>query len=114
MSSVPLIKIEKKVQGKIDQAKLLLSIFCKLYSIKMSDSELTVLAYFMVYKLSSQTEELILKSKVLANEDSLKNTMSKLRKVGLIIRKDKRDYLNDALNIPIQPVIGLFIKLDNS
>lgn len=114
MSSVPLIKIEKKVQGKIDQAKLLISIFCKLSNIKLSDSELTVLAYFMIYKLNKSTEELILKSKVLANEDSLKNAMSKLRKVKLIIRKNKQDFINDILNIPMQPIIGLFIKIDNS
>ena len=111
--SVPLIKIEKKVQGKIEQSKLLISLFCKLSKIKLSDSELTVIAYFMVYKLTEQTEELILKSKILANEKSLENAMSKLRKVGLIIRKDKTDYINEVLNIPMEPVIGLFIKIDN-
>lgn len=114
MSNVPLIKIEKKVQGKIEQAKLLISIFCKLSSIKLSDSESTVLAYFMVYKLNKQTEELILKSQVLSNEDSLKNAMSKLRKVKLIVRNNKQDTINELLDIPMQPMIGLFIKIDNS
>lgn len=113
MSSVPLIKIEKKVQGKIEQAKLIISLFCKLSKIKLSETELAVIAYFMVYKLTKQTEELILKSELLANDNSLQNVMSKLRKVGLIIRKDKKDYINDILNIPIEPVIGLFIKIDN-
>lgn len=113
MSSVPLIKIEKKVQGKIEQAKLLILLFCKLSNIKLSDSELKVLAYFMVYKLNEQTEDLIIKSEILANKDSLKNTMSKLRKVGLIVRKNKQDYINEVLDIQLQPVIGLFIKIDN-
>ena len=67
----------------------------------------------MVYKLTAQTEELILKSEILANEDSLKNAMSKLRKVGLIIRRDKKDYINEILDIPMEPIIGLFIKIDN-
>lgn len=111
--NVPLIKIEKKTTGKVDQAKVLISIFCQLYDIKLSKSELTVLAYFMVYKISQVTEDLILKAKIMANKDSLHNAMSKLRKFGLIRKINKEDVLNDSLNVNLEPVMGIIIKIDN-
>lgn len=111
--NVPLIKIEKKVKGKIELAKVVISVFCLLSNIHLSDSELTVLAYFVVYKISEQTKQLILKSKILATEASFGNTMSKLRKVGLISKSNKIDKINPNLDMELEPVMGLLIKVDN-
>lgn len=111
--NVPLIKIEKKTNGKIEQAKVIISLFCLLSNIHLSDSELTVLAYFIVYKLTDQTKHLILKSKILASEASFGNTMTKLRKVGLVMKNNKMDKLNPNLDIELQPLMGVIIKVDN-
>lgn len=113
MSNVPFIKIDKKVQGKIEQVKLIISIMTKLMNIRLSDSETIVLAYFMVYGVGDQTKELIVKSKVLAGVDSLNNSLSKLRKVGLLHKHNKQDLLNSNLDIKLEPIIGILIKLDN-
>lgn len=113
VSEIPFIKIEKKTVGKIEQAKLLIKLFCVLSNIKLSDAELNTLAFYMVYGISSVTKDLILKSKVLANEDSLRNTLSKLRKVGLIKKVNREDKLNDSLGVKLEPVIGMLIKIDN-
>lgn len=112
MNNVPLIKIEKKTHGKIEQAKVLISIFCQLSNIKLSDTENTILAYFIVYKINEITEDLIVKAK-LATADSLKNVMTKLRKVKLIRKVNKEDVLNENLNLEMQPVMGILIKVDN-
>lgn len=111
--SVSLIKIEKKTSGKIDQAKTIISIFCLLSNIRLSDAELTVLGYFVVYGLTEQTKDLIMKSKILATDGSLGNTLSKLRKCGLIKKTNKRDILNPSLDMELQPVMGMIIKIDN-
>lgn len=113
MSQIPFLKIEKKTVGKIEQAKLLIRLFCVLTDIKISDAELNTLAFYMVYGISSVTKELILKSKVLANEDSLRNTLSKLRKMGLIKKFNREDVITDTLNVKLDPVIGVLIKIDN-
>lgn len=113
MSEIPFIKIEKKTVGKIEQAKLLIKLFCVLSNIKLSEAELNTLAFYMVYGISAITKDLILKSKVLANEDSLRNTLSKLRKVGLIKKDNREDRLNDSLSVKLDPVIGMLIKIDN-
>lgn len=112
-NQVPFIKIEKKVVGKLEQAKMLIKIFCVLSNIKLSEAELNTISFYMVYGISSATKDLILKSKILANEDSLKNTLSKLRKVGLITKVNKEDVLNPTLSVKLEPVIGLLIKIDN-
>lgn len=113
VNNIPFLKIEKKVQGKIEQAKLVISIMTKLMNIRLSDSETIVLAYFMVYGVGEQTKDLIVKSQVLAGVDSLNNSLSKLRKVGLLHKHNKQDLLNVNLDIKLEPIIGILIKLDN-
>lgn len=112
---VQLIKVEKRAVGKIEQAKIALSIFCLLSDIKLSDTELTVLSYFLVYKDSEATRNLILKSELLKTEDSLGNTISKLKKFGLL-KKDgitKEYTVNSKINFQPDLVIGMLIKIDN-
>jgi hypothetical protein len=113
VNNVPFIKIEKKTNGKIEQAKVLIRIFCELSDIKLSKTELSVLAYFIVYKITPATQELILKAKILASADSLRNTMTKLRKFELIKKLNKEDVLHPSLNVNLEPVMGILIKVDN-
>ena len=111
-----LITVVKKTNGKIEQAKVLLAMFCLLSGINLSDTELTVLAYFLVYKITDSTKELILKSQILKSEDSLKNTMSKLKKFGLIKKSTiVRGYeINDKVNVQLDSMVGMLIKIDNT
>lgn len=90
--------------------------FCLLMGVKLSDTELTVLSYFMVYKINRRTKDLILAAGILKSEDSLKNTMSKLKKFGLLVRNiDSKDYsLRKELDFNLNPVMGFLIKIDNS
>jgi hypothetical protein len=111
-----LVTIKKKTSSKVEQAKKVIAVFCLLMDVKLSDTELTVLAYFMVYKVNRKTKDLILNAGILKSEDSLKNTLSKLKKFGLLKRAiDSKEYsLNEKINIILNPVIGILIKIDNS
>ena len=110
------LRIVKKTKSKIDQAKSILSIYCLLSEISLSNTELTVLSYFMIYGINDNTKKLILDSQLLKSEDSLKNTISKLKKVGLIKKAVYgKDYtLNENINFKPDSVMGLLIKIDNS
>jgi len=109
-----LIKINKKTNSKIEQAKSLISVYCLLSSIKLSDTDITVLSYFMVYKITQTTKDLILNSKILQSVDSVKNTMSKLKSVGLIKKVAINEYVvNDNLNVNLDSIVALLIKIDN-
>lgn len=111
-----LVKIKKKTNSKVEQAKILIALFCILMNIKLSDTELTVLAYFMVYRINRKTKDLILNSGILKSEDSLKNTLSKLKKFGMLVRNiDSKEYsLRKELNFLLEPTMGLLIKIDNN
>jgi hypothetical protein len=110
-----LLKIKKKTQSKVEQAKTLILLFTTLMNIKLSDTELTVLAYFMVYRINRKTKDLILSSGILKTEDSLKNTLSKLKKFGMLVRHpESREYsLRKELDFLLNPVMGVLIKIDN-
>lgn len=109
-----LLKIKKSVNGKVDQAKVVISIFCLLSDIKLSDAELTVLAYFCVYRDNEIAKDLILKGTVFKTSDSLRNTISKLKNIGLIRKSANKDYVvHDRLNFNSEPAIGFLIKIDN-
>jgi hypothetical protein len=111
-----LVKIKKKTNSKVEQAKTIIAIFCLLMNIKLSDTELTVLAYFMVYRITRKTKDLILAAGILKSEDSLKNTLSKLKKFGMLSKDiDTKEYsLRKDLNFSPQPVTGILIKVDNA
>lgn len=109
-----LVKVVKKTNSKIEQATTLLSIFCLLSDIRLSKTELTVLAYFLVYKVTATTKELIIKSELL-NADSLKNTMSKLSRFGLIKKHPNREYyVNENISVAPGDKIGMLIQIDNT
>ena len=89
MNNVPLIKIKKKVSGKINQAIMIISIFCALNNIKLSDAEKTALSYFLVYGINDVTKNLIIKAKTFDSYDTIKNLMTKFRKKSLIKKVNK-------------------------
>lgn len=111
-----LVKIRKKTNSKVEQAKTMIGIFCLLTNIKLSDTELTVLAYFMVYKINRKTKDLILNAGILKSDDSLKNTLSKLKKFGMLVRNiDSKEYsLRKELDFNLSPTMGVLIKIDNA
>jgi hypothetical protein len=111
-----LVKIKKKTNSKVEQAKTMIAIFCLLMNIKLSDTELTVLAYFMVYKINRRTKDLILNAGILKTEDSLKNTVSKLKKFGMLVKDiDSKEYsLRSELNFSLSTTMGVLIKIDNN
>jgi hypothetical protein len=111
-----LVKIKKKTNSKVEQAKTMIAIFCLLMNIKLSDTELTVLAYFMVYKINRKTKDLILNAGILKSDDSLKNTLSKLKKFGMLVRNiDSKEYsLRKELDFTLTPAMGVLIKIDNA
>lgn len=107
-----LIKVVKKTKSKLDQAKTLLAVFCLLSDIRLSDTDLTVLSYFLVYGVKEETRELIVKTGLL-NRDSLKNTVSRLNKFGLVKKRGKEYHLSESINVRPESELGMFIKIDN-
>jgi hypothetical protein len=70
----------------------------------------------MVYKINRKTKDLILSAGILKSDDSLKNTLSKLKKFGMLVRNiDSKEYsLRKELDFTLTPAMGVLIKIDNA
>lgn len=115
-NKVPLIGISKTVSTKIDAARCIISIYNILNDIKISDTEVTVLAYFILYGINRDTKQLIIRSEICKNINVIKGILTKLKKNNLIYKDDLNGkvYVNPALNINISPITAMYIKLNIS
>ncbi len=108
------LRMRRKTESKIEVAGLLLTVYCLMSKIKINETERTVMAYFMVYGFKKSTKDLILRSKILGTYNSLENTLTKLRKVGLVV-KDKEGFTKPcpSLNTVVENAMGIVIELKN-
>lgn len=112
------LKIEKKTDSKTQQIKLVLSIICLLNNITLSETDYISLAFFIQYKMSHKTDDLIIKSGVVKNMDVLRNVKTRLCKKGFL-KRDPKEYKTYDLNMSAGEFnwedndIRLIIKLNN-
>lgn len=115
MAKVSFIKLSKTVATKLDLAKAIAGLYVCFNNIKLSDTELTMLSYFMVYGITPQCKDLIVRAEICKNLANTKPLMSNLKKIGLIYKDDlnSKMYVSKNLNFELTPTIGLFLKVDN-
>lgn len=109
-----LVKMVKQVTSKVELAKTIITITKYFNDVKLSDTEVTVLAYFMVYGINTQSKNLIIKSEVCKNIATIKTIMVKLKKLGLIYKDDLNGkvYINKNLAFYLTPTVGIYLKID--
>lgn len=110
-----LVKIAKQVTTKIDLAKAVINIVICFNNIKLSDTEVTVMAYFMVYGVTQQTKNLLIKAGVCKNINNIKTMMVKLKKLALIYKDELsgKVLVANILAFELTPTVGLYLKIDN-
>jgi hypothetical protein len=91
-------KLEKKANSKTDKLELIVSILCLLNGIHLSETDIRVLAYYMVYTINEKTDELIISSKIVKNMNTLRTVKVRLHKLGFL-KKDKDLYKSYELNL---------------
>lgn len=112
-NKVSLVKMQKAVSTKVELAKNVIRISLCFNDIKLSETEMTVLAYFMVYGVNQQSKNLLIKSEVCKNLPNIKTIMVKLKKLGLIYKDDLNGkvYVAESLSFELTPTIGIYLKL---
>lgn len=118
-----LLRMSKKTVSRLDHVETLLRIYTILADIPMSDTEITVYAYFVIYGAQPSTKELLFSSNVIRSEHTYKNIMYKFKKHELLKKHDKHlhyeiglDFLksmSDKIAIAVRLDTGLLITLDN-
>lgn len=113
-NKVSLVKMVKQVTTKVELAKSIITITTSFNDIKLSDTETTVLAYFMVYGITTQTKNLIVKSGVCKNLANIKTLMVKLKKLEFIYKDElnSKVYVSKNLTFNLTPTVGFYLKID--
>lgn len=111
-----LIKIEKQVNSKIMLAKAVIRVLICFNEIKLSETQISVLAYFMVYGVNPTTKNLIVSSKICKNLNNIKTVMVRLKKLELIYKDDLNGkvYVNSIFNLKNAQEVGIYLKIDNT
>jgi hypothetical protein len=109
-----LIKMVKSSTNKVDMAKTIVNITCCFNNLKLSETESTILSYFMVYGINPQSKQLIIKSGVCKNISNIKTIMVKLKKQGFIYKDDLNGkvYVDQSLRFNLTPSVGIYLKID--
>lgn len=111
------IKIDKKANNKTDKLELVISILCLLNGVHLSKTDISALAYYVVYKVNEKTDKLLLSSGIIKNVDSLRNVKVRLFKLGFL-KKDKELYKTYEVNLSKDfkedDEIKMIINIDNT
>lgn len=109
------IKLQKSVGSKVELAKEIIRMSTYFKDIKLSNTQVTVLAYFMVYGINTQSKNLIVKSSICKNLNNVKAVMVILKKLDLIYKDELNGkvYVTKDLDVELTPAIGLYFKVEN-
>lgn len=114
-TKIALLKISSfKVSSKAELAAVLVDFLCRLKGIKLSRTEVYVLSHFMCEGYNQVTKEQIISGGLLKNSQSLSNTLTTLRKQGVIIKDGYKEAIAPDFRIPITDKVKIDIMLDNT
>ena len=109
---IPFITKAKQVLTKVDLALVTIKLYGCFHNVKLSDTEMLVLSYFMVYGVNIQTKQLLFKSGV-CKPSSIKTIMVKLKKLGLIYKDElnRKVYVHTDSQFKINDTVALLFKI---
>lgn len=107
--------MQKTVTSKIEFAKIIVQVATCFNNIKLSETEITVLSYFIVYGVNQQSKNLIVTSMVCKNLANIKTIMVKLKKLNLIYKDDLNGkvYVAKVLKFELNSSVGIYLKVSN-
>jgi hypothetical protein len=113
-----IIKLEKSISSKLDQAKCLLKVYCAFMDIKLSKSEEDVMCFFMIYGINKKTKDMIIDSHILKGQNSVANSITELSKKKLLVKAAEKDseqnsfLIIPSLRVKFEGMLGLMIKIE--
>ena len=108
------IELRKTTDGKIDLLKKVIKIIGLIEDYKMSNGEVDVLCYIILYGDNLRTFDLCIKLNLLKNKSVYSNMKSKFKKLGFLVKDERRQYLPADFLDPSSDKVGMIIKLDNT
>ena len=110
------IKYTLKTDSKLNSIQLYIKIVALSRGLKMADNDVAILAYFMEYGLNQATRDKIIQAGLLKDETCLRNSISRLRKNGWIVKNMQSPFgekLCKELNVKLGDINIIKLFLDN-
>lgn len=110
------IKYIVKTNSKLDSLQFYVRLVALRRGIKIPDNDVIILTYFMEYGFNKYTQDKLLEMGLLKDISCLRNSISRLRKSGWIIKNLEKPYgdkLCRELDVKLGDVNVLKILIDN-
>ncbi len=119
-NNVALIKLSAKATTKLDLVKKVVSTAIYFWGLTieemaLSDTELNVLSYFIVYGVNNTCKDLIVKAKICKNIANINTIMVKLKRLKLIFKDELngKNYVCKQLTFDQTPKVCMIFKIEN-
>lgn len=106
--------MQKKTASKVDLARTIVRMAACFEEKHLSETQISVLAYFMVYGINIQTKNLIVKSSICKNLANVKTLMVVLKKLDLIYKDDLNGkvYVSKNLSFDLTNSVAMYFKIE--
>lgn len=102
-----------KTDGEINFYKEILRVHCISKSISLSERELYILAFFISEGYNRISKDKLIEAKVVKNENSMGNLLSKYRSLGFLKEIQFIEQLNPDIKYPKDKLALLNIVIDD-
>lgn len=110
------IKYSIKTHSKLETLQLYIKLVAIKRNIKIPDNDVAILAYIMEYGLNESTKSKILEIGLLKDTSCLRNSISRIRKNGWIVKQLTKPYgekLCPELDVKLGDINIVKILIDN-
>ncbi len=109
-------KFSLKTNSKLESTQFYIKFIALKRGIKIPDNDVAILAYFMEYGLNQTTKEKIIEIGLLKDISCLRNSLTRMRKNGWIVKNLTKPYgekLCNELNVKLGDINLIKILIDN-
>lgn len=102
-----------KTDGEVNFYKTVITLHCLVKGVSLSDRELYILAFFISEGYNRISKDKLIDSKVVKNENSMGNLLSKFRSLGFLKEINFIEQLNPEIQYPKDKLALLNIVVDD-
>lgn len=109
------IKMKVKTDNAMDLIIKIIKAYCLFSNIKIGKTEAIIMGYLVKYGIRRSTREMILRSQILKSQSSIENTITQLRRIGLLTKRDEGEIsiVIPQLSFTPENRMGMIIQFDN-
>lgn len=97
----------KEVSNNLDKNKFYVQLVTLIKGLQLSNTDLLVLSHFVTNGYNKFSKEQIIENQLIKNNSIMANTISKFRKMGLIVKNGHSEQLCGELNVTLGKDINL-------